>query len=306
MSLITKSTYLRGPKGDIGLQGPRGERGLPGATGPQGPAGEAQNLGSTDALPEGGANLYYTSARARSVISGGNGVTYNNSTGEIAIGQSVSSIDNVTFADINASGNVQIDGNLTVNGTTTTINATELAIEDNLIYLNNSSAVTNPDLGIAGNYNDGTYAHTGIFRDASDGYWKVFDSYTLEPDASPYINTSHSSFNLAKFQANEFKGNLDGNALTATKLLTSKTISGIAFDGSANITLNTSNITEGSNQYFTIARARTSIDVSGDLSYDSINGIISYTTPFIPTKLSDLTNDSGYIRTSDTIDGGTY
>ena len=39
MSLITKSTYLRGPKGDIGLQGPKGERGLTGAQGPQGPAG---------------------------------------------------------------------------------------------------------------------------------------------------------------------------------------------------------------------------------------------------------------------------
>ena len=36
MSLITKSTYLRGPKGDIGLAGPRGERGLTGAQGPQG------------------------------------------------------------------------------------------------------------------------------------------------------------------------------------------------------------------------------------------------------------------------------
>jgi len=39
MSLITKSTYLRGPKGDIGLAGPRGERGLTGAQGLQGPAG---------------------------------------------------------------------------------------------------------------------------------------------------------------------------------------------------------------------------------------------------------------------------
>jgi hypothetical protein len=40
MSLITKSTYLRGPKGDIGLAGPRGERGLTGAQGLPGPAGQ--------------------------------------------------------------------------------------------------------------------------------------------------------------------------------------------------------------------------------------------------------------------------
>jgi len=63
MSLITKSTYLRGPKGDIGLQGPKGDRGLTGAQGPQGPAGADANLPSTDALQEGVSNLYYTNAR---------------------------------------------------------------------------------------------------------------------------------------------------------------------------------------------------------------------------------------------------
>jgi hypothetical protein len=40
MSLITKSTYLRGPKGERGLQGIKGERGLAGAQGLPGPAGE--------------------------------------------------------------------------------------------------------------------------------------------------------------------------------------------------------------------------------------------------------------------------
>jgi hypothetical protein len=40
MSLITKSTYLRGPKGDIGLQGPIGERGLAGVQGPAGSKGD--------------------------------------------------------------------------------------------------------------------------------------------------------------------------------------------------------------------------------------------------------------------------
>jgi hypothetical protein len=63
MSLITKSTYLRGPKGDIGLQGPKGDRGLTGPQGPQGPAGADANLPSTDALQEGVYNLYYTNER---------------------------------------------------------------------------------------------------------------------------------------------------------------------------------------------------------------------------------------------------
>ena len=40
MPLITKSTYLRGPKGNIGLQGPKGDRGLQGVQGVPGPAGQ--------------------------------------------------------------------------------------------------------------------------------------------------------------------------------------------------------------------------------------------------------------------------
>lgn len=63
MSLITKSTYLRGPKGDIGLQGPKGDRGLTGPQGPQGPAGAPANVASTDDVLEGLTNLYYTNAR---------------------------------------------------------------------------------------------------------------------------------------------------------------------------------------------------------------------------------------------------
>jgi hypothetical protein len=85
-----------------------------------------------------------------------------------------------------------------------------------MIYLNSNSTVSNPDLGFAGNYNDGTYRHTGFFRDASDGIWKVFDNYGPEPDASPYIDTSNTTFHLANFQANNyFAGNTTSNWFVA-------------------------------------------------------------------------------------------
>lgn len=64
MPLVTKSTYLRGPKGDIGLQGPRGERGLSGAPGPQGPQGESSVPASSDDILEGFDNLFFTNERA--------------------------------------------------------------------------------------------------------------------------------------------------------------------------------------------------------------------------------------------------
>jgi hypothetical protein len=106
-----------------------------------------------------------------------------------------------------------IEGNLTVQGATATVSTTNLSVEDNMIYLNSNSAIANPDLGFAGNYNDGAYAHAGLFRDATDGVWKFFDGYTPEPDASEYIDTSNASFALANVQS----GNLnipDGGAIT--------------------------------------------------------------------------------------------
>ncbi len=44
-------------------------------------------------------------------------------------------------------------------------------------------------------------------------------------------------------------------------------------------TLTTTNVTEGSNLYFTSARARNAISVTGSLSYNVTTGVISYTTP---------------------------
>lgn len=92
-------------------------------------------------------------------------------------------------------------GDIVVYGTQSVINSVNLAVADNMIYLNASSSITNVDLGIFGNYNDGTYAHTGIYRDSSDGVWRVFKEYT--PEASGNVDLSDPSFKYADFYANE-------------------------------------------------------------------------------------------------------
>ena len=105
-------------------------------------------------------------------------------------------------SNVRFSANVAIQGKLVVTGGITTYSANNLVVGDNMIYLNANNTVTNPDMGFAGNYNDGTYHHAGFFRDASDnGTWKVFENYSPEPDANVYINTSHASFRLASFAA---------------------------------------------------------------------------------------------------------
>ena len=256
----------------------------------------------------------------------GTGVTLTNNSGEgstptITIGQNVATTANVQFNYGLFNGNLTIDGNFTVGGTSTTITAQNLSISDNMIYMNQGASVTvtnavgdganvvyttttnnyqvgynvtvtgmtptsfnvnstgapiiaanstsftiastvtdtfssggtargkssaNPDLGWAGGYNDGTYAHAGMFRDATDGRFKIFKGYTLEPDASVFIDTAHASFALADFQANNFVGTLQGIANTALALNTSRTIAlsgdvvgSVSFDGSANVTIST-------------------------------------------------------------------
>ena len=59
---------------------------------------------------------------------------------------------------------------------------------------------------------------------------------------------------LTSVAATTFTGALTGNATTASTLATSRNIAGVAFDGSADISLTTDNITEAANLYYTQAR----------------------------------------------------
>ena len=131
-------------------------------------------------------------------LTAGTGVTLSNNSGEgatptVAIGQSVETSASVTFAHL------IVQGDMEVQGTINRLNETNLDIESAFVYLNATSASANPDMGVAFNYNDGTYRHAGLFRDSSDGIFKVFEGYEPEP-VSP-INTSDATYSDARFQA---------------------------------------------------------------------------------------------------------
>lgn len=159
---------------------------------------------------------------------------------------------------LHVGGSLQVDGDIVATGNVVSVSTQNLSVDDNMIYLNANSELTNIDLGWAGSYNAGSYAHAGFFRDATDGIFKVFDSYVPEPDAAPNINTAHASFKYAQIQANTFIGNLDGVAElanTAVKLQTARTITidgdvtgSATFDGTENITI-TSTIADDSHNH---------------------------------------------------------
>jgi hypothetical protein len=130
-------------------------------------------------------------------------------------------------------GNLSVTGNLTINGTTTTINSTVTTIDDPIITLGGDTAPAsddNKDRGIEFRWHNGSAAKTGFFGfDDSTGYMMFI------PDAT---NTSEVfSGTLGDIQATNFRGALFGNANTATTLATARTINGVSFNGSADITV---------------------------------------------------------------------
>jgi len=111
-------------------------------------------------------------------------------TNEISVSASVGNItvglpDDVTITDdLTVGGDLLINGNFTVSGSTSYINVTEFKVEDPMIYLAGNSSANIVDIGFVGNYNDGSYHHTGLVKDATDGYWKFFSSVESEPTST--------------------------------------------------------------------------------------------------------------------------
>lgn len=109
----------------------------------------------------------------------------------------------VITGPVTVAANLTITGNLTVIGNTVTTNIETLNISDPLIYLaaNNYSGDA-VEIGFAANYFDGsTNRHTGVFREASNKEFYVFDNYTPEPTGN-LIDINDVSFRVATLNAN--------------------------------------------------------------------------------------------------------
>ena len=154
-----------------------------------------------------------------------------------------------------------------------------------------TAAPINVDIGLVGNYNDTSYKHTGLFRDATDGVYKFFQGYTPEPDAAVNINTGHASFQFAAVQANTFTGNLIGTANNANNLggtaASSYQLNSTLSDNVATLTANNTSYV-GS---VTAANVVSNAQLSGNLS--------SYqTTAGLSANVATLTaNNTSYLGT---------
>lgn len=167
---------------------------------------------------------------------------------------------------IEVSGNATIIGDLYVQGNTVTVATETLLVEDNIIFLNANNNSSEVDLGWVGNYNEDTgntaaLAYAGLFRDATDNRFKVFDGYIGTVGAQ--INTEGDGFSLADIQAANFHGELQGNANTASALDHNFTIN-LAGDIAGNTTIDFSGTEITINAYVQPDSVALGTDTTGD------------------------------------------
>jgi len=164
----------------------------------------------------------------------------------ISNGGNIGSVGDTDAVAIAADGTVTVSqslvvtGDYTVNGTTTTVNTSTLAVEDPLVKLataNNSSDAV--DIGIYGLYDTSGSQdlYTGLFRDAGDDKWKLFKSLQAEPTTT--VNVAGTGYAVATLVAN-LEGNVTGTISTAaqTNITSLGTLTALQVDN-VNIDANT-------------------------------------------------------------------
>jgi hypothetical protein len=278
--------------------------------------------GNTDTVAEGTTNLYYTDARAtaaaqaaitdglsfvdaggdgsltysagtitytgpsaaetRAHFSGGTGVSITD--GVVAIGQAVGTTSDVTFND------TVVNGNLTVNGTTTTVNTETLNLADNQIVLNSNETGT-PTQNGGIEIERGTAANKTLVWNEADDKWTVGSE---------------------TFVAGTFEGALSGNASTATTLQTARNITltgdvsgSVSFNGGSNVSI-TATVADDSHNHTisNIDGLQTEIDTKAELAGSASQAFSASTLNATTVDLGDwtVTESSGtlYFATNGT------
>jgi hypothetical protein len=137
--------------------------------------------------------------------------------GDLTVGGNDIKASDGTTALTLSGANVTVAGNLTVSGTTTTVNSTTLTVTDPLVFVGNDNNATDAvDIGLFGMYDTSGSQdlYSGIFRDASDGKWKLFKDSQAAPTTT--VNTSATGYTIATLVANLEGGTVSSLASAIT------------------------------------------------------------------------------------------
>jgi hypothetical protein len=108
-------------------------------------------------------------------------------------------------------GALQVAGDFTVAGQFTTTGADSLAVNDPFIFLANANPGDNLDTGFISSYFDGSNdRYTGLFRDVTDGRYKLFNNLLIQP--TTVVDTANVSYQAADLVV----GNLTATTIFGT------------------------------------------------------------------------------------------
>ena len=226
----------------------------------------------TDDLAEGSTNQYHTVARVESAVdghlSGGDGVNY--SGGAISVDGTVvrTSGSEAIGGDKTFNDDVTIAGNLTVSGTTVTVNTETLFLEDNIITLNyGTTGSPTQDSGIQ--------VDRGDSADVFLKYAETSNEWQFTNNGTDYVKIATDTDDLSEGSSNQYFTNARARGAISA-----------GGDLSYNSTSGEVSFTER-----TDSEVRGLISVSGDLSYNSSTGVISYSRG--PGDIESVTAGSG-------------
>jgi hypothetical protein len=214
----------------------------------------------TDGISEGASNLYFTDARARGAISvSGSGISYDNSTGVITLAADTDDVaegTNLYFTDARARGALSV------------------------------ATLTSPDIQLLSKDTNGVLSVplSGVFQELSAGQglsWDGGGEFSLDANTDDIAQLAGAT---NKFYADSL---VDAHLSGGTAISYASGV--ISFNG------DTDDVAEGSNLYFTDARARSAIAADSNtgnmLSYDSSTGAIlvqksDFRSTFAPQNLT--------------------
>ena len=197
-------------------------------------------------------------------------------------------------ATTQVTGAMVISGNLTVQGSTTTVESTNLSIEDSIIEL-------------ARGNDDGSATHIGMKAERGSAGDDAYMVYVEGDDKWHAMTHDGSSYSDAPMQASRFHGPLTGDVTGNVVGNVTGNVTGQVSDISNHSTTNLSEgtnlyyttarwdtkmaaadtdaLSEGSsNLYHTTARARAAVSVTdaggdGSMAYNNSTGVLTYTGP---------------------------
>ena len=155
------------------------------------------------------------------------------------------------------SNNVTINGDLTVNGTQTILNTQTLAVNDNIIVLNDGTVTPTEDAGIEIDRGASNSAFL-LWREV-EGKWVIVDKLGIE-----YLIATNNDVTTAYTNATSYSSNADNissGTLNTARLPSTANVS-TSINVGANVNVNTSTISVGNSTVNTSLNAG-SITVSG-------------------------------------------